>query len=448
MRAIQRGLISRLAALLRLSLPRRLDRRIVAVGLGAFTLLALLVALDFATSLRLPIYHPQPGKVSCDGSAGFQSAGARTFLLNPETLSATRQGGSAEYQALIAQANTALLRPPPSVTDKSTLPPSGDRRDYISLSTYSWPDPRSPGGAVWKDGQYNPATYTDAYDYSRLLRLVNDGEVLGLAYYYTHDLRYAAKLAENARRWFVSPETRMNPNLRYAQISAGGELGDGNGVVDGWHLIYLVDAIGLIGQSHELSASDMTAIRQWFSDYLEWLQTTPQGRHEFNAKNNHSDYYDLERISFALFSGRENVAHDVSLYAGRHRLRQIMFWGSMPREESRAKPTHYMPVGALGFTHLATIAECSGVDLWRARDLGGGAIGPMIHRLSTFASGRRAWPTGHLPTNGEPLVGAFAEAAAAFNDPSLLALARSVANQDYATDEDYRWGGLKAGLAR
>ena len=102
-----------------------------------------------------------------------------------------------------------------------------------------------------------------------------------------------------------------------------------------------------------------------------------------------------------------------------------------------------MAVAAMAFTHLASVAECSGVDMWRAHDLKGGSIRTMIDRMSRFADGRRSWPTGHPPANGEPLVGAFREAGFTYDAPWMARLAASQPNQDYATDEDFRWGGLK-----
>ncbi|HEX9076680.1 MAG TPA: hypothetical protein VF932_12920, partial [Anaerolineae bacterium] len=42
------------------------------------------------------------------------------------------------------EAEQALLRGPFSVTDKTFIPPSGDRHDYVSLARYFWPDPNAP----------------------------------------------------------------------------------------------------------------------------------------------------------------------------------------------------------------------------------------------------------------------------------------------------------------
>lgn len=44
------------------------------------------------------------------------------------------------YRQLLQQADKALKRPNPSVMDKSSIPPSGSKHDYLSLSAYWWPD--------------------------------------------------------------------------------------------------------------------------------------------------------------------------------------------------------------------------------------------------------------------------------------------------------------------
>ena len=407
--------------------------------LAALALFLIAVATyDLASS----IFPPE--QLRSDDPNGQQD----TFLIRPSQLAAIKSHltgtRTPELTKLLAEADAALARPPGSVTDKTTLPPSRDRHDYISLSTYSWRDPAHPGKAVWRDGEYNPLVYAPAYDFTRLQQLVDDSEVLSLAYYYTSKEAYARKLAQVLHRWFVDPATRMNPNMRFAQVDAVGTLGSGNGIIDGWHFVYLIDAVGLIERSPHLSASDRDALKAWFRDYLVWLETSAQGRHELRALNNHALFYDLERQVFALFSGQPALARQIALYSARHRLYQITPWGSLPREESRAKPTHYMAVTAMAFAHLATVSERSGVDLWAAHSAFGGNIYAMMRRLVALTLDPKRWPGGQPPPNGEPLEATFLEAKPAYSHGlGLDGAAFKVSNQDYASDEDYRWVDLK-----
>ena len=100
------------------------------------------------------------------------------------------------------------------------------------------------------------------------------------------------------------------------------------------------------------------------------------------------------------------------------------------------------------FTSLADLGECSGVDLWRSHAPTGGTIRAIFNRAKAFPAGSKPWPGRQPPTNAEPFKQAFAEAGWAYGDPSYLVVARQLPATDYATDEDFRWGGLTIPLAR
>lgn len=61
------------------------------------------------------------------------------------------------FDQMINDANVALKSPQLSVTFRKLTPPSGDKRDYMSLATYWWPDPPKPDGLPYikRDGQTN-----------------------------------------------------------------------------------------------------------------------------------------------------------------------------------------------------------------------------------------------------------------------------------------------------
>src|SRR4051812_27315839 len=55
-------------------------------------------------------------------------------------------------------ADAALKAPLFTVTSKTRVPPSGDKRDYMSLGPYWWPNPETSDGLpyVRRDGMVNP----------------------------------------------------------------------------------------------------------------------------------------------------------------------------------------------------------------------------------------------------------------------------------------------------
>ena len=122
-------------------------------------------------------------------------------------------------------------RPPYTVVDKTRTPASGDKHDYMSMGPYWWPDRSTPNGLpyVRRDGVMNPERETDAFDLADLEAMSQDVQALSLAYYFTGDERYAAQAAAFVRSWFLTPETRMNPNLNHGQAVPGRVSGRAEG---------------------------------------------------------------------------------------------------------------------------------------------------------------------------------------------------------------------------
>ena len=53
------------------------------------------------------------------------------------------------YNQLVKDADALLKYKPVSVMDKTDLPPSGDKHDYMSIGPYWWPDPSKPNGVPY-----------------------------------------------------------------------------------------------------------------------------------------------------------------------------------------------------------------------------------------------------------------------------------------------------------
>jgi hypothetical protein len=134
---------------------------------------------------------------------------------------------------LIREADRALTIEPLSVTRKEIAPPSGDRHDYMSLSPYWWPDPKTPNGLpyVRRDGKINPERYSIA-DRQNLENTVASVKTLARAYYFTANQDYAKNPATRLQVWFLDPLTRMTPNLKYAQGVPGRSDGRAAGIIE------------------------------------------------------------------------------------------------------------------------------------------------------------------------------------------------------------------------
>ncbi|RWD67135.1 MAG: hypothetical protein EOS36_03220 [Mesorhizobium sp.] len=309
-------------------------------------------------------------------------------------VAARREQNVHAQQELRACAEQALLRGPFSVMDKTARAPSGDPHDYFQPAPYWWPDPRKPDGLpfIRRDGEHAPGTALydaagEAYDRTRLQRVLDDTTVLALATTVLEDMRYASHAALLIRTWFVDPATRMNPNMRYAQVRYGRDNneGPGYGIIELTDLYFFLDAVRLIERSGALDERDSQAFRAWLSSYCEWLDTAPAARFEFHRLNNHGVFFDLQRAAIAAFQGDGGALAKAGLHARERIAHQLAADGSLPEELSRTRPRHYAMFALQGWTALARILSSVGDDLWAYRTKDGQGLVKALRWVAAHA---------------------------------------------------------------
>ncbi|RYE22105.1 MAG: hypothetical protein EOP51_14015, partial [Sphingobacteriales bacterium] len=282
---------------------------------------------------------------------------AGTLQKNKRRINANDPELTASYKLLLKDADKALAWGPVSVMEKKNNPPSGDKHDYMSLAPYHWPNPDTKDGLpyVRKDGQTNPEV-KEYKDKEYLPKLCGDVHTLALAYYFSGENKYAAHAAELMRVWFLDTATKMNPNLNFGQAIKGHNTGRGAGMIDTRHFVKLIDGIGLINGSRNWSVKDQQGMQQWFSAFLNWMQTSKNGIDEMNAANNHGAWYDAQRLSMALFIGNKDLANKIVINAADRLDKQLDDNGYFPKELERTISLHYTSFVMEAFFNIAQMA--------------------------------------------------------------------------------------------
>jgi len=287
---------------------------------------------------------------------------------------------------LIVAADAALHVAPLTIVNKPQMPNSGDKHDYMSMGPYWWPNPDTSDGLPYirRDGEVNPQTKD--FDRPKLAQLISSVSTLSLAHFYTGKQAYVDHATLLLRTWFLDAETRMNPNMNFAQAIPG--ICDGRG-------IGLIDSAGLAesllpAMMHlPLSNDDLAGLQKWFSEFLTWMVTHKNGLSEARTKNNHATAYDVQIVTYAMFIGREDVARAVLEGVPERRIApQIEPDGQQPLELARTKGLSYSSMNLILFLALAERGRILGVDLTAFETSDGRSICKALDWVRPFWMGQ------------------------------------------------------------
>jgi hypothetical protein len=211
----------------------------------------------------------------------------RTYQIDGSVLLQLRgQPNSPIVHAARADADAAMHQEPLSVTSKSQIPPSGDKHDYMSMAPYWWPNPATTNHLpyVRRDGEHKPEIEA-VPDHTNIFKMEKAVHALALGSALTGQEDYAERATPLLRTWFLNPETRMNPNLNFAQAVMGMNTGRGIGIIETRGLPDVIDSIAMLRGSKDWTPADEAGMRAWLSKYYEWLTQSSPGRDEADAKS-------------------------------------------------------------------------------------------------------------------------------------------------------------------
>lgn len=301
---------------------------------------------------------------------------------------------SSEQQYIIETSTGYLDSVPVTVTDEVCERSAGGPNDFYSEGDYWWPNPEDPDGPyIQRDGETNPENFV-----AHRLAMIRLSRIAGMqtsAYLLTGEDKYARAVGEHLDAWFVNPETRMNPSLNYAQAIKGRVTGRGIGIIDAIHLIEVARSVEVLEQNNALPEELTASVKDWFSDFVEWLTTHEYGLDEMNTKNNHATCWVMQVGAFARLTENEEV-----LELCRNRFKTVLLPnqmgedGSFPLELDRTKPYGYSLFNLDAFMTAAEILSDENHNLYAFTTPDGKDLELGAEFLYPYVEDKSDWPYG------------------------------------------------------
>jgi len=337
-----------------------------------------------------------------------------------------------DHDRILSAADRYLAETPITITATHCERSKGGVHDYFSEGDYWWPDPAHPSGAyIRRDGFSNPANFNAHRE--ALIRLSLHVPALTAAWLLTGKPAYAEHAAEHLRAWFITPATRMNPSLEFAQAISGVTPGRGIGVIDTLHLVEVTRAALHLESAKVMRPSEWEAVHAWFAEYLNWMRNSKNGREEAAAENNHGSCWVAQAAAFAAFTSNHDALEFCRTRYKQNLLPvQLAADGSFPLELARTKPYSYslfnLDVLAL-ICQIASVPGDAARDLWRFQTANGNSLKKAVEFMAPYIADKSQWP--HKPDveyfddlpNRQP---SLLFAGLAYDQPRFIALWRKL----------------------
>lgn len=298
------------------------------------------------------------------------------------------------YNVLLKQADTILEIPFFSVVNKTGIPPSKNKHDYMSIGPYWWPNPKTSNGLPYirKDGEINPETRNNFTDYVEKNNFISAIKILSSTYYQSNEKKYADKAIQLINAWFLDEATRMNPNVNFGQYVPGKSEGRCFGILEIRGFVEVFKFLELAKDRNVLEKKTEEGMLNWLTEYENWLQNSKLGKEERNRENNHGTHYDIQLLNILVYLNRiEEVKKYLSTITKARIFHQIEPDGSQPRELARTKSFSYSVMNLNGFLDLVRLGQKVGVNLWDLESKDGRSIKKGYQYMLPYLAKEKKW---------------------------------------------------------
>jgi hypothetical protein len=210
---------------------------------------------------------------------------------------------------------------------------------------------------------------------------------MALAYHFTGKQKYATRAVHLLRVWFLNPDTRMNPDLEFAQSRVW------VGVIDTRFISRIIDGIGLLRPSQAWTNEDQEGMVKWCREFLDNVQDRVDEEHKHSG-HNISSWYHVQMASMALFSGNEELARDLLVRTKARMDTALNPKGGFKKELHRTRSLSYSCFHVYALFNLASMGEHMGMDLWNYRTDDGRGLEKALKYLLKYAGAekKKQWP--------------------------------------------------------
>lgn len=302
--------------------------------------------------------------------------------------------GAVKRLVQLEQEKAAFIKEPflSVVNNKVLVAASGDPHDYISVGPYFWPDPTKPDGKPWieKDGQFNPTR--SQYDNGKMSKMAYRTEVCALLWHFKRDKEAAEYAVKQLEYFFVAPETKMNPHLKYGQSVPGKVDGRPAGMIDALEFLKVIDAIAMLrdypGYTKELHAG----LQKWFNAYATWMRTDKMARKDWPVKQNHGLSYHTQIAAYMAFSGDLGAARGHLNILKKRIVESIQENGIQPAEVRRTNGWSYSNYALMIIMQAVGVGRNIGFDLIDPKDVSGIRVRAAVDYLIPYIKNPEKWP--------------------------------------------------------
>ncbi|KAF8909717.1 alginate lyase-domain-containing protein [Gymnopilus junonius] len=273
---------------------------------------------------------------------------------------------------IILWAHKLAIGGPWSVMNKTFTPPSGNNHDYMSLapstpSSFWWPDCAGVGNTtvlteqqVWttcpykqRDGQFNP----DA----RTVNNVGDFQDMSEAVFYnTMAWVLNTDPYERGTFEFNADETKMNPNMNFAQMKRGpeGQIGYRAGILDLKGMVKISNAILMLRKGKASSGRTNLIIRCELGQRSTRIGSRPLtwDRKKGRPPSNSTSFKPLAALKI-LNNDLSGAKATSDAFFNTLFMDQITSKGEQPLEAIRTRPYHYRAYNLAALVTNARLAH-------------------------------------------------------------------------------------------